>query len=300
MAETVAAAPSARGDVACGAAVTAGLVVASWTLALAVLATPGFARAWSAPGHELVGAIAEARLSPAARALVDELTGGLPLSAREIAVWADTVKDPITGPWHYVNIPFASGRYTPARDCPTEDCIVSAIEEAETVLRDRRASLEARTLALRWLVHLVADLHQPLHAGDGRDRGGNDLLVRLRNRKKATNLHRVWDVDVVKSLLADRSPDRAGRELLARVPAADAARWAGTLDPAAWADESSREARAIYAELGRAPGDRGVRTLAPWHYDRAQRSRAEAALARAGIRLAALLDRIAAARGRAP
>jgi hypothetical protein len=150
--------------------------------------------------------------------------------------------------------------------------------------------------ALRWLVHLVADLHQPLHAGDGRDRGGNELRVRVAGRPQTSNLHQVWDVDVVAAVLGRRRPGPVAREILARVSHAQAARWAGALDPAAWADESNAEARVIYDELGRAPGDGLVAALTPTDYARAQRPRTEAALARAGIRLAALLDRIAAAR----
>jgi hypothetical protein len=266
--------------------------------ALALLLAPALARAWSTAGHEVVGAIAEARLSPAARALVREIAGDVPLSAPEIGSWADRIRDRDTGPWHYVNIPFESGRYMPARDCPKGACAVAVIARQEAILRDPRASAIARADALRWLVHLVADLHQPLHAGDGRDRGGNELRVRVRDRQDETDLHRVWDVDVISAVVERRGPHRAAREVLAGVSHAQAALWAGALDPAAWAEESNREARAMYAELGRSPEDRALAPLTPPDYARAQRRRTEAALARAGIRLAALLDRIAAARSR--
>ncbi|HYD41991.1 MAG TPA: S1/P1 nuclease [Anaeromyxobacter sp.] len=264
--------------------------------ALVALLAPSLTRAWSTAGHEVVGTIAEARLSPPARALVREIAGDVPLSAPELGSWADWIRDRDTGPWHYVNIPFESGRYTPARDCPRGACAVAAIARQEAILRDPRASAMARADALRWLVHLVADLHQPLHAGDGRDRGGNELRVRLRDGRDETDLHRVWDVEVISAVVARRGPQRAAREILDRVSHAQAALWAGALDPAAWAEESNREARALYAELGRSPDDRDLQPLTPPDYARAQRPRTEAALARAGIRLAALLDRIAAAR----
>src|SRR5512140_2302238 len=151
---------------------------------LALLLAPALARGWSGPGHQLVGAIAEERLTPEARAFVRAIAGDAPLSSAAIADWADQVKDRETRPWHYVNIPFSSGRYVPARDCPRGACAVAAILRAEATLRDPRAGAIARADALRWLVHLVADLHQPLHAGDGRDRGGNDLRVRLRDRRQ--------------------------------------------------------------------------------------------------------------------
>lgn len=269
-------------------------------LAAAWVALPAAAEAWGEAGHRIVGAIAEARLGASARATVRELAGELPLSSPRIAAWADAQRDPATRAWHYVDIPFWSGRYLRARDCPRDACAVAEVVRAEAVLSeaDPRGGAVASADALRWLVHLVADLHQPLHAGDARDRGGNDLRVRLRNRREPTNLHRIWDVEVVAPLVAGRRPEQVAREILARVPASDVAAWAAQTDPAAWAEESNREARAIYAELGREPGDGALVPLTPFEYERAERARVETALARAGIRLAAALDRIAARRGR--
>lgn len=271
--------------------------LASLLSVLALLAGPPRATAWSGPGHQLVGAVAEARLTPAARALIRSLAGELPLSAPALAEWADRHRDAETRAWHYVNIPRSSGRYLPARDCPRGACAVEALRRAVATLRDPRAAPLARADALRWLVHLTADLHQPLHAGDGRDRGGNDLQVRLRSRRHPTDLHRVWDVDVVAPIVRGRGPARAARELLARTSAADASAWAAELDPAAWAEESSRAAQAIYAELGVEPGARGIVPLRPWEYERSQRPRVEAALVRAGVRLAAVLNAIASEAG---
>jgi hypothetical protein len=173
---------------------------------------------------------------------------------------------------------------------------VEAFRRAEATLRDPRAPATARADALRWLVHLAGDLHQPLHAGDGRDRGGNDLALRVRNRRQPTQLHRVWDADVVEPIVKRRGPERAARELLARASPAALAAWAAQRDPAAWAEESSREARAIYRELETTPGDRDRAPLRTWDYERAQRPRAEAALLRAGVRLAAVLDELAGRR----
>ncbi len=263
---------------------------------LLLLLAPGLAAAWSGPGHQVVGAIAEERLTPAARAWVRAIAGDAPLSSARIADWADQVKDRETRPWHYVNIPFSSGRYVPARDCPRGACAVEAFRRAEAALRDPRAGAVARADALRWLVHLAGDLHQPLHAGDGRDRGGNDLRVRVRSRRQPTPLHRVWDAEVVSPIVKRRGPERAAAALLAEASPAELAGWAAQRDPGAWAEESSREARAIYQELGLAPGDRGIAPLRPWDYERAERPRVEAALTKAGVRLAAVLEDLARAR----
>jgi hypothetical protein len=262
-------------------------------MAFALLA-PAAARPWSARGHEVVAAIAEERLTPAAREMLRELVGDTPLSAPEIATWADALRDRKKRRWHFVNIPFSAEHYDARRDCPEEACSVAALDRAVAELSGRGSPMR-RADALRWLVHLVGDLHQPLHAGDGWDRGGNDLRVRIGRRRQPSNLHRVWDDDVVKPLLRRETPLSAARALAAEISRADAERWAAELRPVAWAEESNRVARAIYVELGRRPQDETIARLPPG-YAAAQRRRVESALQRAGVRLAALLDRIASRR----
>jgi len=262
-------------------------------LALAMFA-PGPALAWGASGHEIVAAVAEARLSPEARRMVRDVAGDVPISDRGIATWADAQRVRATRPWHYVNIPMSSGRYDARRDCPNGACAVAAIERARSDLTTGSSAMQWGD-ALRWLVHLVADLHQPLHAGDPWDRGGNDFPVRIGHRRQPSNLHRVWDQDVVKPLLRRRTVLVAARILADRIAPANAEKWAMDLNPASWAEQSSREAAAIYAELGRQPTDKTILRLPP-EYVAAQRERVEVALQRGGVRLAALLNQIAGAR----
>lgn len=260
-------------------------------LALALLLAPAPALAWSEAGHRIVGEIAEERLSPAARRLVKELLGSRPLSDPDVATWADEARSRSTAAWHYVNIPSSAEGYLASRDCPRKGCAVSAIDRFASQLRDAddpRAAAEA----LRWLVHLVADLHQPMHAGEGRDRGGNDTWVRIGRRWQPVSVHRLWDRQVVDPLVRRGDPLRVGRALAATIAPGDAAAWAGELSPAAWATESHLLARSIYRELQAFPMSHG-RILLPASYPESQRPRVEAALARAGVRLAALLDRIA-------
>jgi len=263
-------------------------------VALALALAPSAPLAWGKGGHEVVAALAERRLGPAARSLVRELIGTVPISDPEIATWADAVRDARTGPWHYVNIPFSAESYEPGRDCPRGACAVAAIQRFSEVLAGG-ADLPERQEALRWIVHLVADLHQPLHAGDGWDRGGNDFPVRLGRRKQPTNFHRLWDADVVGAVLRHRDPPSVARELDSRISSRDAALWASDLDPASWAMESSREARALYQELGRRPADRTILRL-PADYPERERRRALVAIEKAGVRLAALLDDVASRR----
>ena len=263
-------------------------------LALLALVAPLAASAWSDPGHRIVAAVAEERLSPAARRLVREIVGSKPLSDHDVATWADDVRDRRTGPWHYVNIPFSAEGYVPARDCPRAGCAVSALEQAARVLRDGDSAAELAD-SLRWVVHLVADLHQPMHAGELRDRGGNETEVRIGRRRQPVNVHYLWDRLVVDPLVAGRDPLRAARALTEALQPAEVDGWKADLSPVSWANESNRLARAIYAELRTFPVSRDT-ILLPGDYAESQRARTTEALGKAGVRLAALLDRIAAER----
>jgi hypothetical protein len=155
---------------------------------------------WDNFGHRLVAKVAYWKLDPEVRAKVDHLLkGGLEAFANA-SVWADRIKTqrPETRPWHYVNIPLDAEKYDSERDCPKADCIVAKVEEFITVLKSDAAEDQKRE-ALLFVIHLVADLHQPLHCADNHDRGGNDVLLRWGNRK--TNLHEVWDYYVLTNIL---------------------------------------------------------------------------------------------------
>lgn len=267
-------------------------------MTLAVLVPGSSPVAWGGPGHMAVAAIAEDRLTPQARAMVREIAGAVPISSPEICTWADSHRNPATGRWHYVNIPLSAEHFDDARDCPRGACAVAEIERATAELA-RSAEPEGRLKALRWLVHAVGDLHQPFHAGDGWDRGGNDLRVRFGRRKQPTNLHKVWDVDLVKPLVRDLGPLGLARMLEQRIRPSDAAAWAADLAPRSWADESHREARAIYAELGVSPTERGIVQL-PRDYASQERWRVEAAMQRAGVHLGAVLNQVARERAGGP
>jgi hypothetical protein len=263
-------------------------------LALAAILLPASSSAWSGPGHRIVAAIAEERLGPAARRIVREVVGDRPLSDPEIAMWADAQRDERTRAWHYVNIPRDAERYDAGRDCPGAGCAVAALERAIAGLRDGDDSLRLAD-SLRWLVHLVADLHQPMHAGEARDRGGNDTWVRLGKRRQPISVHRLWDAEVVEPFVQGGDPVRAARALASAARPADAAAWAGDLSPSSWATGSHLLARALAAELERFPRD-GRYVLLPTGYVDSQRARTGELLSKAGVRLAALLDRIAAER----
>lgn len=223
---------------------------------LAVFLLPcvmGPAHAWTELGHQLVGELAQRQLTPHASAQVAELLKqeSDPTLAG-VAYWADALRDSgserfeATARWHYVNMLQRTCAYVAARDCPGGACVVAAIETQRRLLRDLGQPIEVRRDALKFLVHLVGDVHQPLHASNRPDKGGNDFQIALRTgiaaEKKAgeryrggvirTNLHSVWDQHVLASA---KLPRRAYADRLASSSGAPIAPLA---DPAAWAAES--------------------------------------------------------------
>ena len=162
----------------------------------AVALASASAAAWGPQGHRLVAGLAESRLSAAARAEAERLLALEPgATLASVSMWADENRTLATGPWHYVN--FVRGeacRYDATRVCVEGQCIVGAIERQRAVLASR-APDDERLLALKYLVHLVTDAHQPLHGGFGDDRGGNTVPVELSGLP--TNLHAVWDTGLI-------------------------------------------------------------------------------------------------------
>lgn len=106
-----------------------------------------------------------------------------------VSTWADDIKSRSTARWHFVNLPDDCS-YVPERDCPGGACVVEAIRRQANVLSGQASDLD-KLKALKFLIHLVADVHQPMHAGRASDKGGNLLQIRAYGR--GTNLHAVWD-----------------------------------------------------------------------------------------------------------
>ncbi len=161
-----------------------------------VVSAPSISRAtpeyrWGADGHRIIAEIALARLSPEVARETRHLLGGQNIT--DVASWADAVRSqlPSTGPWHYVDIQLTDSSYIPSRDCANDECVIAAVATQVAILADRSRPDSARAGALKFVVHFVGDLHQPLHAGERHDKGGNDVKVTFNG--KATNLHALWD-----------------------------------------------------------------------------------------------------------
>ena len=137
------------------------------------------------------------RVKKAGKSISDLLNEDETLAS--VATFADEIRNsrPDTRQFHFVDIPKDASDYVPSRDCkPSDqgDCVVAAIERFRAELADPNESRGRRRLALKFLVHLIGDMHQPLHCADDDDRGGNDVKVPWFGRSgKGINLHSVWD-----------------------------------------------------------------------------------------------------------
>jgi hypothetical protein len=142
-----------------------------------------------------------------------------------LSTWADEPKNRATASWHYVNFPKGTCVYEAERDCPEGQCAVEAIDRQRAVLGSS-APDEKRLEALKYVVHLVGDLHQPLHAGYAEDKGGNQY--QLQAFMQGSNLHALWDSGLIRNLnedagamttrlLAQRLPGQATEVSAARI-----------------------------------------------------------------------------------
>jgi hypothetical protein len=210
------------------------------------LLLPSPALAWGRLGHRLTARVAEQRLSPNARLAVASLLEPGE-SMADASTWADDHKRSIpgSGAWHYVDVPLQYPRYEPqfAGEDPSMGCIVPKLRQFTAAVADPSLPVEDRRVALRFVIHLMGDLHQPLHVGDNHDRGGNQTQVRFYNQ--GTNMHRLWDFNMIE--LVDYNEEQWLQILHpqgAAVARYDMIVRSGTLED--WATESLLAARAAY------------------------------------------------------
>lgn len=139
------------------------------------------------------------------------------------------VRSPLTAAWHYTNFDPADGcRYAEEKSCPDGQCVVGALERQVQTLTSATTP-DSQLKALKWVVHLVGDVHQPLHAGLAGDKGGN--LSQVQAFGRGTNLHSVWDGVLIRNWTGGLTGLRAA--VNAHTPQAP-----GSLSPRDWAQES--------------------------------------------------------------
>lgn len=293
--------------------------------ALALSLSSTSALAWGDEGHKVVATIAYGLLSNSTKSKVDALLADDPVPAKcgsgsfvADAVWADKlraksrqcssgIKWGRTSSWHFLDIPLSAKAYDHQRDCPKDDCVVAKIAYFRGLLADKAKSKARRRDALKFLIHFVGDLHQPLHTTSApfdehraeeaeqegarrntclvrhlaMDRGGN--CVDVFDGRRKTELHAFWDTDVVKAI--SKNVDGAAAVAMKGVTAADIkSMQAGTIVD--WTNESHQIAvKVVYADLpaGPMPQLKGA-------YLKSALGAAELQLRRGGVRLAKVIE----------
>src|ERR1700693_516647 len=208
--------------------------------ALAVFGAAPAAWGWGCEGHQVVALIAEKHLNPRALAAALQVLEAGPISPdlrrfcnangldafADSSTWADderSVRRDTAG-WHFLDIPRSASKGEIAQYCPpSTGCVTSAIADQLAVLRNLGASAQARADALRYVIHLIGDLHQPLHTTTNDDRGGNCVPVAFfghtpeeTNPAKEDyrpNLHGVWDTDIIEHFAHGRTAQQIADEL---------------------------------------------------------------------------------------
>jgi S1/P1 Nuclease len=257
--------------------------------------------AWGKVGHETVAFIAEDHLTQGARLGVREILGpGQDLA--DISTWADSIisMHPETAPWHFFNLDVRQDQneYDISDVCPNHNCVVDQINKDLEVLKAPFATRREKREALSFLVHFMGDVHQPLHCGDDKDRGGNEKWFRyyprgINGRYTWVDLHGFWD-NLIEPR-AKENPRWLASQLEKEIKPEDEKAW--ILGNASdWAYESFLIARNdIYQELPEGPlleKNRWGKDLPDDYYSGKMRRIVESRLEKAGIRLAYLLNQI--------
>jgi hypothetical protein len=275
--------------------------------AMSALSFPAAALAWGYEGHEVVAAIARGYLTPQVRARVDQMLAADQdtLTAHDMldeATWADSYRNSHkeTSSWHFVDIELdhpdlkgacfgfpASGPI--ASQGPARDCIVDKLAEFTQELGEPATPAAERLMALKFVLHFAGDIHQPLHDADNHDKGGNCVLLSL-GGIHVVNLHSYWDTVAVRGLGDD--PQTVATMLAGRITSEDKAAWEKG-DPQSWALEGFDIAKTKIYSIGSSPGcapDPSPVGL-PSGYEAMARQAVGIQLEKAGVRLAAVLNR---------
>lgn len=249
------------------------------SLVFLVLSIPVAMFGYGQNGHRVVGAVAQAQLTKKAQKAVQELLDGHSLAY--VSTYMDEVKSDDSydymRSWHWVTIPDGK-RYAETEKNPDGD-LIEAIKQMKNTLACQDSSREKRAEALKFLVHLIGDLHQPLHVGNGTDKGGNDVRVEWFGRR--SNLHRVWDSEMLKS--RNLAYSELSAELLTTLTNDQKRRWShgSTTD---WAHEAMQYRSQVYRIDN--PEYMGYQyTYRNWELLTSQ-------LVKGGVRLAAVLNEI--------
>jgi hypothetical protein len=305
-------------------------------LSLLALTAPS-ADAWGCKGHQTVALIAEKHLTPEARQLVQKLLSDNPVDPKltrwcgnatadvmvDASTWPDDVRNERNnGPWHYIDIPRGKQKGSLDEYCGARGCVTRAIDEQRAILKDASADPVKRAEAIRYLIHFVGDMHQPLHATNNADNGGNCVAVKYLHHDAlpnpahperedySPNLHQIWDTEIVERDMEVSNPHRYADELDERFHAESAAWESAGIHVDNWAWEShDRAETAVYGAFSQkiaiepdlklkscAENNHMGKRMFDLHlvsgeaYQSSAAKTAETALAEAGVRLAMILN----------
>ncbi|MEE4184748.1 MAG: S1/P1 nuclease [Gammaproteobacteria bacterium] len=257
-----------------------------WSLLVCAAAAPA-ARAFNADAHRVVGHVAATQVCATTLDTLRALDPERDLAAA--GTWADEIRGldewDRARPWHFINVPDTRTVAELMQAQPEARNVVWAIERFSRVLADTAASPTERLQAYRFVVHFVADVHQPLHVGRQSDLGGNRVKVVARGGARM-NLHRYWDGAVLGSQL--RPTQRYAQRLVAGATPGELRRWRAG-GPVEWAAESQAYRAAVYAF---APATSGQRVVLDDAYGIKAKEIIDLRILQAGVRLAALLDKL--------
>ena len=249
------------------------LIIAAVTAAVSFQAF-----SWGQTGHRVTGAISEQYLSPAAQQSIAALLKNESLA--EASTYADSMRahpsefwQKTANPWHYVNV-FDGKKYADVAP-PPEGNAVTALEMFSKQLKSKQTSFADKQRALRFIVHIIGDLHQPFHAGNGKDRGGND--VKLKFFWEDSNLHRVWDSGLIDK--QQLSYTEWAQILSSKISAHQVKQWK-EVDPTVWIAESAKLRAGLYPESDKLS----------WDYQYQSLPIVKQRLQMAGVRIAAYLN----------
>ncbi len=249
--------------------------VAAITLLVAWTATP--AQPWGCEGHETVALIAKKHLTPHALQMVTQTLQPLPIDPHlarfchpaanldvmaNVATWADDEREVnrATEDWHFLDIPRDAQRSEVSSFCPTGGCVVTAIHDQLAVLQNVTADATARGEALMYIIHLVGDIHQPLHCTTNGDRGANCVPVNYFNTKPTgngseykPNLHATWDSNIITRIPNNTDPGHFADMLDAKFQPQVASWQQAGINYEDWAWESHQAAeQTAYGKLSKA------------------------------------------------
>ncbi len=283
-------------------------ILAPLTAAALTCAAASPAAAWGDVGHKVTALMAYRRLTPTARAKVDALLAADtdPLTAPDFAsraTWADKYRagHRDTASWHFTDIEidqpdvdaacFNFPKLSPGQPAsagPAKDCNIDKASAFEAELANPDIAANERILALKFLIHFIGDLHQPLHSSDHQDAGGNCIAL-TPEVNGSNNLHGYWDTGVVKTF--GDTPEAIADKLDAETTAAQRRTWARGA-PRQWALEAFALARKDAYNLPSRPtcAAKGSVTLSDAYQAQAQKD-ADLQLRRAAVRIATVLNR---------